>query len=61
MVKPHRNGILAQDRRHLATGFVEGTDSLIQSAKGRACGYHYMIITTYLLAVKLPLRTITLR
>lgn len=42
--------------------YLNGTNSLIQAAKARACGYrtkHKMITTAYLIAGQLPLPTVT--
>jgi transposase len=55
-VKEHWNGILSHFDNRLTTGFLEGINSLIQSAKARARGYRNpqnMITMAYLIAGKL--------
>ena len=55
-VKEHWDGILSHFDNRLTTGFLEGINSLIQSAKARARGYRNpknMITVAYLIAGKL--------
>lgn len=55
-VKEHWDGILSHFDNRLTTGFLEGVNSLIQSAKARARGYRNpknMITMAYLIAGKL--------
>lgn len=55
-VKEHWDGILSHFDHRLTTGFLEGINSLIQSAKARARGYRNpqnMITMAYLIAGKL--------
>lgn len=55
-VMDHWNGILSYFDSTLTTGFLEGINSLIQSAKARARGYRNprnMIAMAYLIAGKL--------
>ena len=57
-VEAHWDGILAWQQHRLSNGLLEGTNSLIQTAKRRARGYRSktkMITIIYLLAGKLPL------
>ncbi len=57
MVESHWDGIMAWADHRLTNGLLEGTNSLIQSAKRRARGYHStdkMITVIYLTAGKLP-------
>lgn len=58
LVESHWYGIVSWAEYHINSGIVEGTNSLIQSAKRRARGYRnkaYMILIIYLIAGKLPL------
>ena len=60
-VEAHWDGILAWATHRISNGLLEGTNSLIQSAKRRARGYRSkskMITIIYLIAGKLPLRQI---
>jgi len=57
-VESHWDGILAWATHRISNGLLEGTNSLIQSAKRRARGYRSkskMITIIYLIAGKLPL------
>ena len=59
-VKEHWNGILAHFESGLTSGFIEGINSLIQSAKTRARGYRNpdnLICMAYLIAGKLDLKS----
>lgn len=61
MVEAHWDGIIAWQKSRLNNGLLEGTNSLIQSAKRRARGYRTttkMITIIYLIAGKLPLSEI---
>ena len=58
MVEAHWDGIVAWQRHRISNGLLEGTNSLVQSAKRRARGYRSkakMITIIYLIAGKLPL------
>ena len=60
-VKDHWDGILSYFDSKLTTGFLEGINSLIQSAKARARGYRNprnMISIAYLIAGKLKFNTV---
>ena len=59
-VESHWDGIMAWAEHRISNGLLEGTNSLIQSAKRRARGYRTkskMITIIYLIAGKLPLPT----
>ena len=58
MIESHWDGIMAWADHRITNGLLEGTNSLIQSAKRRARGYRStdkMITVIYLTAGKLPL------
>lgn len=58
MVETHWDGIIAWQKHRISNGLLEGTNSLIQSAKRRARGYRSkpkMITIIYLTAGKLPI------
>ncbi|RQW85234.1 MAG: ISL3 family transposase [Geobacter sp.] len=60
-VKEHWDGILAHFASGLTSGFIEGINSLIQSAKTRARGYRNpgnLICMAYLVAGKLNLKSL---
>ena len=60
-VKEHWDGILAHFESGLTSGFIEGINSLIQSAKTRARGYRNpdnLICMAYLVAGKLNLKSL---
>jgi transposase len=60
MIEAHWNGIIRWHTSRITNGLLEGTNSLIQAAKARACGYRNkqkMITIIYLIAGKLPLPT----
>ena len=60
-VKDHWDGILRHFESALTSGFLEGVNSLIQSAKARARGYRNpdnMIAIAYLIAGKLKFNTL---
>jgi transposase len=60
-VKEHWDGILSHFDSKLTSGFLEGINSLIQSAKARARGYRNprnMISMAYLIAGKLKFNTL---
>lgn len=57
-VEAHWDGVMAWAEHRISNGLLEGTNSLIQSAKRRARGYRTkskMITIIYLIAGKLPL------
>lgn len=58
LVEAHWDGIVAWTNTRISNGLLEGTNSLIQTAKRRARGYRNkqkMITIIYLIAGKLPL------
>jgi transposase len=60
-VKEHWNGILAHFESTLTSGFLEGINSLIQSAKTRARGYRNLdnlIAIAYIIAGKLKFNSL---
>lgn len=60
-VKEHWNGILSHFESKLTSGFLEGINSLIQSAKTRARGYRNldnMIAIAYVIAGKLNFKSV---
>lgn len=60
-VKDHWNGILTHFESTLTSGFLEGINSLIQSAKTRARGYRNLdnlIAIAYIIAGKLKFNTL---
>lgn len=60
-VKEHWNGILSHFESKLTSGFLEGINSLIQSAKTRARGYRNldnMIAIAYVIAGKLNFQSV---
>jgi transposase len=60
-VKEHWNGILSHFESALTSGFLEGINSLIQSAKTRARGYRNLdnlIAIAYIIAGKLKFNTL---
>jgi transposase len=60
-VKEHWDGILAHFESSLTSGFLEGINSLIQSAKTRARGYRNLdnlIAIAYVIAGKLNFRSV---
>ena len=60
-VKEHWKGILSHFDSKLATGFLEGINSLIQAAKARARGYRNpqnLISLAYIIAGKLKFKSL---